>query len=152
MLLDSFTFLFFCLWKVFGRIKVSGSHYGSLRRKVCCSDICHLTRHAHVEFYQDKAWVCCHFHFCFHSFVSWLWKYNTLKHQTCFVDAVLRSIPFSIQMYTECLSHVSSLKLNRLWLSLVLGIFINPFPSLTLQSARDLKVPSPSKRSKAFLV
>jgi len=28
----------------------------------------------------------------------------------------------------------------------------NPFPSLTLQSARDLKVPSPSKRSKAFLV
>ena len=30
--------------------------------------------------------------------------------------------------------------------------FINPFPSLTLQSARDLKVPSPSKRSKAFLV
>ena len=29
---------------------------------------------------------------------------------------------------------------------------INPFPSLTLQSARDLKVPSPSKRSKAFLV
>jgi len=29
---------------------------------------------------------------------------------------------------------------------------INPFPSLTLQSARNLKVPSPSKRSKAFLV
>ena len=29
---------------------------------------------------------------------------------------------------------------------------VNPFPSLTLQSARDLKVPSPSKRSKAFLV
>ena len=28
----------------------------------------------------------------------------------------------------------------------------NPFPSLMLQSARDLKVPSPSKRSKAFLV
>ena len=37
-----------------------------------------------------------------------------------------------------------------------LNVFImtclNPFPSLTLQSARDLKVPSPSKRSKAFLV
>jgi len=29
---------------------------------------------------------------------------------------------------------------------------LNPFPSLTLQSARNLKVPSPSKRSKAFLV
>ena len=29
---------------------------------------------------------------------------------------------------------------------------LNPFPSLTLQSARNLKDPSPSKRSKAFLV
>ena len=29
---------------------------------------------------------------------------------------------------------------------------INPFPSLTLQNARNLKVPSPSKCSKAFLV
>ena len=28
----------------------------------------------------------------------------------------------------------------------------NPFPSLTLQSAWNLNVPSPSKRSKAFLV
>ena len=60
--------------RVFGRIKVSDSHYGCLRRKQCCSDIRHLTRHAHVEFYQDKVWVCCHFHFFvfFRSFVSWL--------------------------------------------------------------------------------
>ena len=35
---------------------------------------------------------------------------------------------------------------------LLFPVNINPFPSLTLQSARNLKVPSPSKRSKAFLV
>jgi hypothetical protein len=126
MLLDSFTFLFSRLWKnrVFGHIKVSGSQYGSLRKNECRSDICHHTRHAHVELYRDTVWVCCHLHFCFHSFVSWLWKYNTLKHQTCFVDAVLCSCLFNIRMYTKCLAHVSSLKLNGLWLSLVLGIFI----------------------------
>ena len=37
----------------------------------------------------------------------------TLKHQTSFVDAVLCCL-FSVQLYTECVSHVSSLELNGL--------------------------------------
>jgi hypothetical protein len=77
-----------------------------------------------VEFYQDKFWVCCHFHFCFNSVVSWLWKYDTLTHQTFFVDDVFCLCLISIQVDTDCLSCVSSLKLNRLWWSLVLDISI----------------------------
>ena len=73
-----------------------------------------------------------------------LWTYMELQRKTLPNWRCQVHIPYTSDIFSWCIWQMGG--------HLITAYKVNPFPSLTLQSARDLNVPSPSKRSKALFL